>query len=47
MWTYGLASLKDNPEEPKREVSPTKYYTSAIHRASFILPPFLADMVKE
>ena len=47
MWTYGLASMKDDPEEPKREVSPTKYYTSAIHRASFILPPFLADMVKE
>ena len=46
MWTYGLASMKDDPEEPKREVSPTKYYTSAIHRASFILPPFLADMVK-
>lgn len=47
MWTYGLASLKDDPKEPKREVSPTKYYTNAIHRASFILPPFLADMVKE
>lgn len=46
MWTYGLASMNDDPEEPKREVSPTKYYTSAIHRASFILPPFLADMVK-
>ena len=47
MWTYGLASMKDDPEEPKREVSPTKYYTKEIHRASFILPPFLADMVKE
>lgn len=46
MWTYGLASMKDDPEEPKREVSPTKYYTSAIHRASFILPPFLAELVK-
>ena len=46
MWTYGLASMKDDPEEPKREVSPTKYYTKEIHRASFILPPFLADMVK-
>ena len=47
MWTYGLASMKDDPEKPKREVSPTKYYTKEIHRASFILPPFLADMVKE
>ena len=46
MWTYGLASMKDDPEEPKREVSPTKYYTSTIHRASFILPPFLAELVK-
>ena len=46
MWTYGLASMRDDPSEPVRTVTPAKYYTKEIHRASFILPPFLADMVK-
>ena len=46
MWTYGLASMRDNPSEPVRTVTPAKYYTKEIHRASFILPPFLAEMVK-
>ena len=47
MWTYGLASMSDEPSEPVRTVKPTRYYTSEIHRASFILPPFLEEMVKE
>ena len=47
MWTYGLASMSDDPSEPVRTVKPTRYYTEEIHKASFILPPFLADMVKE
>lgn len=46
MWTYGVATMGDDPSEPKREVSPTRYYTREIHRASFVLPPFLAEMVK-
>ena len=46
MWTYGVASLKDDPSVPVREVEPTRYYTNEIHKASFVLPPFLADMVK-
>ena len=46
MWTYGLASMKDDPARPLREVSPTRYYTGDIHKASFILPPFLAEMLK-
>ena len=45
MWTYGLASMSDDPCKPLREVKPTKYYTKEIHKASFILPPFLADMI--
>lgn len=47
MWTYGLASMSDEPDEPRREVKPTRYYTPEIHRASFILPPFLAEIVRE
>ena len=46
MWTYGLASMRDDPEEPVRDVKPTRYYTNEIHRASFILPPFLAEMLQ-
>ncbi len=46
MWTYGIASMSDEPSEPVREVSPTRYYTNDIHRASFILPPFLKDMIQ-
>ncbi len=46
MWTYGLASMSDDPSEPVRTVKPTRYYTSEIHKASFILPPFLEEMVR-
>lgn len=47
MWTYGLASMSDDPSQPVRTVKPTRYYTGEIHKASFILPPFLEDIVKE
>ena len=46
MWTYGLASMKDDPSEPVRDVKPTRYYTNEIHRASFLLPPFLAEIIE-
>ena len=45
MWTYGLASMSDEPNLPVRTVEPTKYYTSEIHKSSFILPPFLAEII--
>ncbi|MBQ7594584.1 MAG: polyamine aminopropyltransferase [Synergistaceae bacterium] len=47
MWTYGVASMSEDPSRPIREVKPTKYYTQEIHKSAFILPPFLADMIKE
>lgn len=47
MWTYGLASMSDEPDVPLREVKPARYYTKEIHKASFILPPFLAELMKE
>ena len=46
MWTYGLASMRECSFEPLRNVSPTKYYTNEIHRASFILPPFLEELIR-
>ena len=46
MWTYGLASMRESSCEPLRSVEPTKYYTKEIHRASFILPPFLEELIR-
>lgn len=46
MWTYGLASMRESSCEPLRTVTPTKYYTNEIHRASFILPPFLEELIR-
>ena len=46
MWTYGLASMRESSCEPLRSVEPTRYYTSDIHRASFILPPFLEELIR-
>lgn len=48
MWTYGLASMNNNdPAKPLRNVNNTRYYTSEIHKASFILPPFLEELTQE
>ena len=46
MWTYGLASMRESSFEPLRTVKPTRYYTPEIHRASFILPPFLEELIR-
>ena len=46
MWTYGVASMGDEPSEPVRDVKPTRYYTNAVHRAAFVLPPFLEEMIQ-
>ncbi|MBR0278443.1 MAG: polyamine aminopropyltransferase [Synergistaceae bacterium] len=46
MWTYGLASMRESSFEPLRSVEPTRYYTNDIHRASFILPPFLEELIR-
>ena len=45
MWTYGLASMGDDPSVPLRSVNNTKWYTNDIHKFSFILPPFLEEMI--
>ncbi|MBQ3449007.1 MAG: polyamine aminopropyltransferase [Synergistaceae bacterium] len=48
MWTYGLSCMNENanPSEPVRNVKGTRYYTNEIHKASFILPPFLEDLIR-
>lgn len=46
MWTYGIASMCESNFEPLRTVEPTRYYTREIHRASFVLPPFLEELIR-
>ncbi|MDR1732143.1 MAG: polyamine aminopropyltransferase [Synergistaceae bacterium] len=46
MWTYGAASLGPAPSTPLRNVTGTRYYTDAIHRAAFVLPPFLTELLE-
>ena len=36
-----------DPATPIREVRGTRYYTNAVHRAAFVLPPFLKDLIRE
>jgi spermidine synthase len=47
MWTYGVASLATDPFVPMREVTGTRYYTGEIHKAAFVLPPFLRQLIDE
>lgn len=45
MWTYGAASLAPDPATPLREAEGTRWYTNEIHRAAFVLPPFLRELI--
>ena len=47
MWTYGAASLGPDPSVPLREVAGTRYYTREIHKAAFVLPPFLCELIEK
>lgn len=47
MWTYTVGSKTADPSVPVRPAPEgTRYYTSDIHRASFVLPPFVSDLLK-
>jgi spermidine synthase len=46
MWTYGAASLAPDPAVPRRGAAGTRYYTQEIHKASFVLPPFLRELAE-
>ena len=46
MWTYTVGSKTADPSAPLRPAPVgTRYYTSDIHRASFVLPPFVIDLL--
>jgi spermidine synthase len=47
MWTYTIGSKTRDPESALREApGGTKYYTGAIHKAAFALPPFVVDLLE-
>lgn len=47
-WTYTLASKVHDPRKPLRlPPEGTKYYSSKIHEACFVLPPFLEKILGE
>lgn len=45
-WTYAIGSKKFDPWETRSSLpSGTRYYSGEIHKACFVLPPFLQDIV--
>lgn len=46
MWSFTLGSKRHDPLSVRdSRVSGTKYYTNAIHQASFVLPPFVEGLL--
>ncbi len=49
MWSFTMGSKKYDPLEIDESKFPgyqTRYYTPQIHKAAFVLPPFVADILK-
>ena len=48
LWSFTLAALEEAPYlEPRPQAGlACRYYSSEVHRASFALPPFVAELVK-
>ncbi|PAD22531.1 polyamine aminopropyltransferase [Terribacillus saccharophilus] len=49
LWTFTLGSKVHHPKEVKEEqLQPieTKYYTPELHKAAFVLPKFVQDLLK-
>ncbi len=47
VWTYSIASKKHDPEGIRSDIPvDTRYYSKEIHRAAFVLPPFLEDIIE-
>ena len=48
LYSFTACSKKYDPEviQPGKEITGTKYYSPEIHKAAFVLPPFVADLVK-
>lgn len=48
MWLYALGSKGGDPSSPVREApGGLRYYSSAVHKACFVLPPFLGRMLDD
>lgn len=48
LWTFTIGSKKYDPEvisNPQAKSGPFKYYTPEIHKAAFVLPPFVKDII--
>ncbi|MDR1615488.1 MAG: polyamine aminopropyltransferase [Syntrophomonadaceae bacterium] len=48
LWSFTVGSKKYDPAEinnPRPKMEPFKYYSGEIHKASFILPPFVKDII--
>lgn len=49
-WSFTIGSKKYDPSKANMEnkaTFPTKYYSKEIHEASFVLPPFVKDLIGE
>lgn len=49
LWTFTMGSKKYDPLQVEESSIPeldTKYYTPRLHKAAFILPKFVEDLVK-
>ncbi|MET3506724.1 spermidine synthase [Halalkalibacter oceani] len=49
LWTFTIGSKRHDPlavEESRFHDIETKYYTKELHKAAFVLPKFVADLVK-
>ncbi|WP_430742524.1 spermidine synthase [Bacillus atrophaeus] len=49
LWTFTIGSKKHDPlavEESRFFDIDTKYYTKEIHKAAFVLPKFVSDLIK-
>ncbi|MDO9507922.1 MAG: polyamine aminopropyltransferase [Thermovirgaceae bacterium] len=48
MWTYAIGSKRHDPVDIRSEIPVgTRYYSKDMHRASFVLPPFLEEIINE
>lgn len=50
LWSFTLGSKKYDPQQVDVDKLPdlkTRYYSAAIHRAAFMLPPFVSELISE
>lgn len=47
-WTYAVGSKRHDPETIRSEIPDgTRYYSDAVHRAAFVLPRFVEELLKD